>query len=179
MRNVVLAGAVVAGLVATGAPAWAEQRVPGMRARQAQAARAGQDERTALRPAEFAELVDAYAVVQAQKILELDEAQYGSFVTRFRALQAVRRKHAGERLRAIQELNRLTRRGATDEALRERLAALDALDAAAAAEVGKAVAAVDAGLTLAQRARFRVFEDLMERRKFDLLARARSRARPR
>ncbi|MCL4811382.1 MAG: hypothetical protein KJ061_02805 [Vicinamibacteraceae bacterium] len=169
---------VLAALLGCGAEAWA-QPAGARRTPQAGRAQTGVGENGALRPAEFAELVDAYAVVQAQKLLGLDEEQYGQFVTRFRSLQEVRRKYAGERLRAIQELNRLTRRDSGNEALEAQLKAIDALDATAAAEVRKAVAAVEEGLSIPQRARFRVFEDLMERRKFDLLARARSRARSR
>lgn len=56
--------------------------------------------------------------------------------------------------------------------IRERLKALQDLEGRAPAEVRKAYDAVDELLDARQQARFRVFEEEMERRKFDLLSRA-------
>jgi hypothetical protein len=142
---------------------------------------AAAQEQDALSPAEVAKLFDAYAVVQAQQMLGLDETQYGRFVPRYRALVAARRRLLVERARTVQELNRITRPelASVDEArVQQLLDALDDADLRGAGEVRKATAAVDDVLTLRQRARFRVFEEQMERRKVELLTRARQNARP-
>jgi lysozyme family protein len=62
--------------------------------------------------------------------------------------------------------------------LKERLAALQELEARTAAELRKAYTAVDEVLDLRQQARFRIFEEQIERRKLELLMRARQQNRP-
>jgi hypothetical protein len=133
-----------------------------------------------LSPADVAKLFEAYAVVQAQEMLGLDEAQYGRFVPRYRALIEVRRRGLNARLRAVQELNRLTKTEVpvVDETrVRDLIAGLADSDARTAGEVQTALSAVDEVLTLRQRARFRVFEEQMERRKVELMIRARQNTR--
>jgi len=131
-------------------------------------------------PADLARLFDAYALVEAQEALGLDEAQYAQFVGRYRALLETRRQHNVARLRLVQELNRLTRgtRVPTDEVLGARLKALDDHDLQAAQANASARAQVEDILSLRQRARFRVFETELERKKFELMGRARDAARP-
>jgi Spy/CpxP family protein refolding chaperone len=121
---------------------------------------------------------DAMVVVQAQKALGLSDAQYPQFVGRLKALQDARRRAAGQRNRLVGELNRLTNASVTslDEAqVREKLKALDDLRATSAAEIQKAYADLDQVLDLRQQARFRVFEEQVERRKFEFLLNARRR----
>ncbi len=60
-----------------------------------------------------------------------------------------------------------------DDALRTQLKALNDLDARVGTEVRQALEGVDQVLDLRQQARFRLFEEQMERRKVDLLMRAR------
>ena len=127
-------------------------------------------------------MLDAYAVVQAQDALALTEAQYGEFVTRLRRLQEARRRNLRQRNLIIQDLRKLSRPQApTDEtALRSRLQALREHDDLAAAEMRKAYETLDEVLDVRQQARFRAFEETIERRKLDLVVRARERAaRPR
>ncbi len=129
-----------------------------------------------LTPIEVVRLFDAYAVVQAQEALGLETERYGTFVAQYRALLDARRRHQEARVRAIAELARLTRgrgRAADDEVLRDKLRALEELDARGTADVRAAHVALEQSLTVLQQARFRVFEDQMERRKLQLLARAR------
>ena len=73
------------------------------------------------------------------------------------------------------ELAKLTAPAAVmDEAqVREKLRALQELDSRAAAELRKAYDAIDQVLDVRQQARFRVFEQNMERRKLELMLRAR------
>ncbi|MCU0255407.1 MAG: hypothetical protein MUF60_01570 [Vicinamibacterales bacterium] len=129
-----------------------------------------------LTPAEVVRLFDAYAVVQAQDALGLDTQQYGAFVASYRALLEARRRHQEARLKIVGELARLTRnreQPAPESALRERLRALDEQEAQGLSAVKAAMVLVEQGLSVEQQARFRVFEEQMERRKLQLMARAR------
>lgn len=128
-----------------------------------------------LSPQEVQRLFDAYALVQVQEQLGLADDQYGRFLTRLKALQELRRQHLRDRDRLIRELARLTqpRATATDADLKTHVDELDQVDATAATELRKAYAQIDELLDTRQRARFRVFESAMERRKLDLLLRAR------
>lgn len=134
-----------------------------------------------LSPAEVERLFQAYAIVQAQEMLNLNDAQYGQFVTRLRVLQETRRRTQQARNGILQELRRLTQPDvpAADETMiRDRLKALSDLDVRAAAELRKAYEAIDQVLDVRQQARFRVFEERLERQKLDLLMRARQGQRP-
>jgi hypothetical protein len=123
---------------------------------------------------------DAYALVQAQEALQLSDAQYGRFVTRLKALQETRRRHQQSRNQILADLRRLTspQTGTPDEAsVRERLRVLRDEEDRAAADLRKAYEGVDEVLDVPQQARFRLFEEQMERRKLELLLRARQNAR--
>ena len=78
-------------------------------------------------------MLDAYAVVQAQDALQLNDTQYGPFVGRLKKLQETRRRNQQARNQIIQELRRLAGPQATapsdEAAIRERLKALRELDA--------------------------------------------------
>jgi hypothetical protein len=142
----------------------------------AQAQQPAAPEDQALAPGEVQKLFDGYAVIQAQEFLRLTDSQLAPFLPRFRALQETRRRREQERLRLVQELNRMTnaRAGQVLEAgLRERLHALRDLETRAMNEVQQARDAIDETLDLRQQARFRVFEEQLERRKLELLMKAR------
>ena len=151
----------------------AQQKAPPVNERPARAA-------GDLSPGEVVAMLDAYAVVQAQNALALSDAQYGPFVGRLRQLQETRRQNQRARNQIIQDLRKLAGPqgpAALDEAAtRERLTALRELDDRSAVELRRAYAALDEVLDLRQQARFRVFEEQIERRKLDLLMRARQRA---
>ncbi len=127
---------------------------------------------------ELVKMLDAYAVVQAQDALGLTDTQYGDFVTRLRRLQEARRRNLRERNLIIQDLRRLSRpqAQADETALRGRLQALRDHDERSAAEMRKAYETLDEVLDVRQQARFRAFEETIERRKLDLVVRARERA---
>jgi hypothetical protein len=142
----------------------------------AQAQQQAAQEDLALAPGEVQKLFDGYAIIQAQEFLGLTDSQLAPFLPRFRALQETRRRSEQERLRLVQELNRMTnaRAGQLLEAgIRERLHALRDLETRAMNEVQKARDALDETLDLRQQARFRVFEEQLERRKLELLMKAR------
>ena len=75
------------------------------------------------------------------------------------------------------DLQRLSNPRATtppdDAALKERLSALQELESRSAAELRSAYNQLDEILDLRQQARFRVLEEQLERRKLELLMRAR------
>jgi Spy/CpxP family protein refolding chaperone len=171
IRTLSLALVLIAAGVAPSAAAPAQGRSavpPEERPRRA----AGQ-----LSPGEVVAMLDAYAVVQAQETLQLNDAQYGQFVTRLRKLQETRRQSQQARNRIVQELRQLAGAQATppfdENAIRERLKALRDLDDRAAADLRRAYDALDEVLDARQQARFRIFEEMIERGKLDLLMRAR------
>lgn len=134
-------------------------------------------------PGEIQKLFDAYLVMEAQQALSLTDEQYPRFLTRLRALQETRRTSQQERFRLMGALQRLTNprqqpvRG-EDAMITERLAALQELEPRTAAELRKAYTALDEVLDIRQQARFRIFEEQIERRKIELLMRARQQNRP-
>jgi hypothetical protein len=139
-------------------------------------------------PTEIQKVFDGYLLIQAQESLGLTDQQFVQFVPRLKTLQDTRRRHQQERVRLLNELQRLTRPAAgsrarppvepgadvADEALlKDRLSTLAELDARFAADMRKAYNALDEVLGIRQQARFRVFEEQIERKKLDLLLRAR------
>ena len=129
---------------------------------------------------ELVSMLDAYALVQAQQALTLNDTQYMQFVTRLKRLQETRRRNQRDRNQIIRELNNLAGPQASapldENAIRDRLKALREHDERAAADMRKAYDTLDEVLDVRQQARFRIFEEMIERRKLDLLVRARERA---
>ena len=127
-----------------------------------------------LSPVEITRMLDAYALIQAQATLGLTDDQYARFVVGMKNLQEARRRLQIERARLLRELNRLSSGEESDEAvLLSALSELKQHDQKAAAELVKSYDTLDEALTPRQRARFRLLEENMERRKIDLLMRAR------
>jgi hypothetical protein len=135
-----------------------------------------------LSPGQILQMFDTLAIVQAEGALRLTQEQYPQFVGKLRAVQQTRRRNQQARNQIMMELRRLINQqgeaAAADEVVSERLKALGDHDARAAAELRGAYEALDQVLDIRQQARFRLFEENLERRKFELLSRAR-RARPR
>jgi hypothetical protein len=160
-----------AGAAAQAAPA---------RARQGQGragrAAAGEDMgNAAISLAELQRLFDAYFLLQAQDALKLDDAKFTEFLPRLKALQDARRRHDLEHRQAVAELAKQTAPGVVmdENQIRDRLRALQELESRTAAEIRKAYDGIDQVLDLRRQARFRVFEQNMERRKLELMLRAR------
>jgi hypothetical protein len=143
-------------------------------ARQAQG-RAGAQQADRLDVAELQRLFDAYTMMQAQEALQLDDAQFEQFLPKLKALQDTRRRGEQARHQIIGELARLTAPSATvdEAAVRDRLRALQELESRSAADLRRAYDAIDQQLDVRRQARFRVFEQNMERRKLQLMLRAR------
>ena len=124
---------------------------------------------------ELQRLFDAYTVMQAQEALQIDDAQFVQFLPKLKALQDTRRRNELARVRLVAELGRLTAPSAAidEAAVRERLRALQEHESRSAAELRSAYDALDQLLDVRRQARFRVFEQNMERRKLQLMLRAR------
>jgi hypothetical protein len=159
---------IALGLLACSAPAALAQRPT-----RAPAADQAQDQ--PLPPLEVQRLFDAYVTMQAQEALKLTDEQLPQFIVRLRSIQEVHRRHFQARNRIVQQLAQLAaQENLADEArIREALKALQDLDTRSDTDLRASYAAVDQLLDLRQQARLRVFLDQMERRKLDLLARAR------
>jgi hypothetical protein len=124
-------------------------------------------------------MFDAYALIQAQDQLRLNDEQYSRFLVRFKLLQDIRRRALQEHTRLIVELRRLLMQGQPDEAqLKDRMMQLQDIDSRSIADVKKAYEGIDQVLDVKQQASFRVFEEQMERRKIELITRARQANRP-
>ncbi len=134
----------------------------------------------AVSTSELVNMLDTYAIVQAQRELTLNDTQYAQFVTRLKRLQETRRRNQRTRNQLLQDLRKLSGPQApvpVDEvAVRERLKTLREHDDRAAEELRKAHESLDEVLDVRQQARFRIFEETIERRKLDLVVRARERA---
>ena len=130
-------------------------------------------------PAEIQRLFDAFALLQAQDQLRISGDQSLQFLARFRDLQDIRRKALTERTRRVNAMRMALNDAQPDDAqLREQLKGIQDLDARSAVQIKKAYDAIDQVLDVRQQAKFRVFEENMERRKLELVTRARQANRP-
>ena len=181
--------ALLSVLMLSAAPAQAQAQGPGpagpagpRQGRQDRAAIQGRGQPlvdAGVTPVEIQRMFDAYALVQAQEQLQLSDDQYSRFLIRFKGLQNIRRQSLQEHSRIVAELRRLLTLRQTDETqLKERVQALQDVEERANADVKKAYEAIDQVLDVKQQATFRVFEEQMERRKLELVTRARQVNRP-
>jgi hypothetical protein len=172
MRHLIRLLAAVGLLVAC---AWPAAGAQGGR----QGQRQGVAPEEGVSPAEIQRMFDSYALLQAQDQLKISEAQFPQFLTRFKALQDLRRQALVERTRRVNELRRQLNSAQPDEAaMSEQLKGLQDLETRSYGEIRKAYEAIDQVLDLRQQAKFRVFEEMMERRKLELVNRARQANRP-
>ena len=121
--------------------------------------------------------LDTWALIEAEKVLQLSQEQYPNFVSRLTRLHNVRRRVQMERRRMLAEISPLIQGPGPyqDDAIAEKLKALDEINQRGQDQIRTAYAAVDGILTPAQRGRFRLFEEQIERRKVDLLMKVRGR----
>jgi Spy/CpxP family protein refolding chaperone len=134
----------------------------------------GSAEQPAVTPFELQRLFDSYALLQAQEQLKINDEQFSRFLPRFKALQDARRQTLQQRTRVLAEVRRLLNEGQTDEGqIRERLKQLQDIEDRGEAEARKAYEAIDQVLDVRQQGQFRLFEEQMERRKLELVTRAR------
>jgi hypothetical protein len=168
----------VVSVVSVGTAQGAQQRQGGQGRRAQQSAETPGD--PAVTPVEIQRMFDAYALVQAQDQLQLNDEQYSRFLVRFKSLQDIRRRSLQVRTRVVADLRRLLMQQPAAEAqLKDRMSELQDVESRSAADVKKAYDAIDQVLDIRQQASFRVFEEQMERRKIELITRARQANRPR
>ena len=138
-------------------------------------ARAGAPPRdAAVSPVELQRMFDAYSIVQAQEFLKVSDEQYARFLPRFKSLLDTRRQTLQQRTRVLNSVRRLLMDAQPDESmLRDALKQLQDIDSRGEADARRAYDAIDQVLDLRQQAQFRVFEEQMERRKLELVTRAR------
>lgn len=126
--------------------------------------------------AELTAALDAYALVQAQQHLQIGDDKYTVFAARLKRLQNARRANQRVRMRLMQDLRKLAGARANppgdDTTIKAALTALRDHDERAAAELRQAYDALDQVLDVWQQGRFRLFEELIEQRKLELLVRA-------
>ena len=133
--------------------------------------------RAGLTPAEVERLFDGYVAMQAQEALKLTDDQYPQFLARLKTLQEARRRNTQARRALVAEMTRgLEARPGSEPQLRELVRRARDLAARNAEDLQRAYDGIDQVLDTVQQARFRVFEESVERRKFDLVLRARRRA---
>lgn len=122
--------------------------------------------------------IDALALVQAQKELNLTDEQQPAFVAKLVRLQNLRRRVTNGRRQLINELRVLLNAPSPrEEAIAEKLKALNDLTRNGGDELIKATDELDAVLTPLQRGRFRLLEERLERQKVEMLGKLGANAR--
>lgn len=125
---------------------------------------------------ELAKLIDAYIVSNLQEHLRLTDDQFVKMLPLLKRLQDDRRGLVRRRILLLDDLRRQLRSGSPDETrLREGLARLKELDDEQHQTLREDMNAIDAVLSPAQQAGFRLFEVEVERRIREMVSRARSR----
>jgi hypothetical protein len=119
--------------------------------------------------------LDDLELLQAQANLGLSDSQYAAFFPKMSALLHLRQQHSTQRQALIVRLRNLTNpkpgTPPADEAtLALRVKELDDLELAMAQKEHDALADVDSVLNVHQRAQLRVFEENIEQRKVQMLA---------
>src|SRR5262245_16083208 len=118
------------------------------------------------------DLLEGMEISNADKFLQVDNQHYGEFIQRLRNLQKLRKQHQNQRQRLVQDLRRLSNQPGVEDALLEApTKRLDDFDRQAFQDMQTAYAQIDEVLNVRQRARFRLFEEMMEQRKLEILTR--------
>src|SRR5262249_40045614 len=105
-------------------------------------------------PGEIQRVVDSHPPMPAQDQMQISDDQVPQFLTRFKALQDIRRQALNQRTRRIMELRRLINAPQFDEsAVREQLKGIDEIDARSQADLKKAYDAIDQVLNIRQQAK--------------------------
>jgi hypothetical protein len=174
--RIVCAGAALLAALSLPSPALATGVAWQEPATQARPAPPSPDGLTA---AQAEQLFDRYVLAQARIALQLRPVQIEPFRRRLQELQIVRRRGQRQRQQLLNQLNAASRgdEPADDAELSKQLGALDELTRTIDQQVSDAQARVDEILTPRQRVRFRIFEQRMEQRKAELVARARQAVR--
>jgi hypothetical protein len=124
---------------------------------------------------EALDILDALETAQADKRVQVSDAQYGQFILRLKKLQVLRRQHVAQRLKLVNQLRQLVnplppaQPSADDAAVEAQTKAIDELDRRALQELQAAFASIDEVLNVRQRAKFRLYEETLEQEKLNIL----------
>lgn len=128
-------------------------------------------------PAYIQQMFDTMAIMEAERFLPLTPERSPAFVQRLRRLQEARMQGNRRRGRVMNELRSLVGPQASadvsDSVIDAKLKELAAADADGYAGIHKALDDLDVGLSPRQRARYRMLEEQVERRKIDFLTKVR------
>ena len=176
MAGFTLRAALVFVLLLSPALAGAQESAAGAAQKDPAGPGRGKGAARGLTPVDVLNVLDGYAIMQAQEFLKLSDSQYGEFVVRLKRLQDTRRRNFRERNQVLQGIRTLVGVNATgtpdDATVLDKLKALRDLDDRTAVEMRKAYDSLDEVMDARQRARFRLFEEQLEHRRIDLLSRA-------
>lgn len=131
----------------------------------------------AISPAYIQQMFDAMTIVEAERFLPLNAEQYPPFVQKLKRLQEARLQFNRRRMKAMNELRALAGPQApadvTDAAIDAKLKELVTIESEGTAGVRKALDDLEVGLSVRQRARYRMLEENVERRKVEFLTKVR------
>ena len=127
-------------------------------------------------PADVQAMFDAMLVMDAERFIGISPEQFPQFVQRVKKLQEAKGMQMRRHNKAFAELramaNPQTGR-ADDAAIEAKMKELDQIEVEAHAALNKALEALDQMLTPRQRARFRLLEDNLEKKKLEFITKAR------
>ena len=133
-------------------------------------------ERPARMRGELEGMMDAYVLSKLQDTLELSDEQFGQMVVAQKKLQDARRQYRRQRNQLLRELRQAVRQdSSSEEELETQLRKLEELKQSFADNERERYAAIDAILTVKQRARYRILEAELERRLQQLMRQVRRR----
>ncbi len=130
---------------------------------------------------EVLDILDGWESQQADKAVQISDAQYGTFMLRLKKLQLLRRTHQNQRQRLVNQLRQMANPPAAqdgtagapadDAAIEAQTKKLDEFDRTALQELQAAFASIDEVLNVRQRAKFRLLEERAEQEKLSILIR--------
>ncbi|TAK14672.1 MAG: hypothetical protein EPO35_09185 [Acidobacteria bacterium] len=128
-------------------------------------------------PAYIQQMFDTMAIVEAERFLPLSAEQYPGFVQKLKRLQETKMQANRRRTKVMNELRGLVGPQAMpdvpDALIDAKLKELAAAETEGPASIRKAQDELDAALSVRQRARLRMLEENVEKRKIDFLTRVR------
>jgi Spy/CpxP family protein refolding chaperone len=139
----------------------------------------GQEGRPGPDREEMRGMLEAYIISKLQEALQLNDEQYAKVIVAQKKLNEHRREHQRQRAQTLRELRRAV--GATepsDEEIANLLGRLEKLRLDFETQQREDYKAMDALLTVKQRARYRLLEIEIERRMQELIREIRRERRP-
>lgn len=127
-------------------------------------------------PGDIQAMFEAMTVMEAERFVALTPEQFPVFVQRLKRLQEARAMRMRRHNRAMNELRGMAnpQDGRADDATIDgKLRELAAIEVEGRTAIEKAMEAIDQMLSPRQRARFRMLEDNIEKKKFEFLQRVR------